>query len=224
MYKLIISSLINSSFGLALVAGLLGLVRYRGLPPSLRWLALLAGFDALMECASAAFLYILHTTNLFLSPFIITGEVVLLSLAYRQALRSAAFSRVLPWLLGLFSTSALLDSVLQVGVVRYAVSLSIGSDLLMLGLAGLYFRKLLNELHVEQLRRDPFFWVSVALAGYGLGSLLISLCSNYLLTHGSLQLQQIIILGVRNVFNILLYAAYCLAFYLRPSPEPSPAA
>jgi hypothetical protein len=50
----------------------------------------------------------------------------------------------------------------------------------------------------------------------GLGNLLISLFSNYLLTHCSLQLQLIILLGVRNVFNVILYISYDIALWLRP--------
>jgi hypothetical protein len=157
---------------------------------------------------------VLGMSNLFLFPFVSIGELALLALAYRQVLQSDAFNNVLPWLLGLFSAYALFISFSQIGIVRYAVSLAIVVDLLMLGLAGLYFRKLLDELQVTQLRSDPFFWVSASLALYGLGSLLISLYSNYLLTHCSLQLQLIVQLGVRNLFNAALYLSYCWALWI----------
>lgn len=208
------------TIGLAVVAGLLGGLRYRHLPASLRWLALLAGFDALMEVICYVLASLLHVHNLFLAPFIMIGELVLLSLAYNQLLQSAAFSRALPWVLSVVGGYALLHSPLHLNVVRYTISLNMVSDLMQLGLAGLYFQKLLNELRVKNLGTDPFFWVSVALALHGLGDLLISLSSNYVLTHYSLQLQKIIFWGVRNVFNLLLYAGYCLAFQLRPQPAP----
>jgi hypothetical protein len=203
-----------------IVASLIGLTRYRRLPASLRYLTLLACFDALMEVTTS----ILSTdmvrkvlsinTNLFLFPFVSIGEVTLLALAYRQVLQSVSFNKALPWLLGLFSAYALSVSFSQWGMARYAVGLSTVMNLLMLGLAGLYFRKLLDELQVEQLRTDPFFWVSVGLAVYGLGNLLISLFSNYLITNCSIQLQMIILWGVRNVFNVSLYASYCWALWI----------
>jgi hypothetical protein len=201
---------------LAVIAGLVGLVRYRLVAPSLRLVALLAIFDALAELTFFLIGTLLHTPNLFMAPLIIVGEVLLAALAYGRALQSAAFNKALPWLLGLFGTYALVESLLRLSATRHLVSLEIISNLLQLGLAGLYFQKLLNELRVKRLWADPFFWLSAALAVYGLGNLLISLSSNYVLTHCSLQLQRIILLGVRNTFNIQLYLAYCLALCLRP--------
>jgi hypothetical protein len=209
--------LILFNTGLAVAAGLFGLVRYRRLAPSLRWLALLAGFDALMEVVYGL-LSALKVHNLFLNPFVSVGEIVLLALLYRQVLQSAVFNRVVPWLLGLFGLYALLQTPLKLDVVHLAVSLEIVANLIQLVLAGLYFQKLLNELRVEHLPRDPFFWFSVALAAYGLGNILISLFSNYLFAHCTEQLQKIVFWGVRNVFNIQLYLAYILVLWARPVP------
>ena len=140
-------------------------------------------------------------------------------------LRLAAFDKVLPWGLGLFSIYALFISFSQLGIVRHAASLEIIVNLLTVSLAGLYFRKLLDELRIERLRDDPFFWVSVSLIVHGLGDLLISLSSNYLLTHCSLQMQLLIMWGVRNLFGATLYAAYCWALWIaRPKGLPAPAA
>ena len=200
-----------------IVASLLGLAYFRRLPPSLRYLTLLACFDVVMEVTAMLVLTLPGVrSNLFLLPIIAIGEVSFLALAYRSVLQSATFTKVLPWGLGLFSAYALFISFSQLGIVGHAVGLEIIGDLLTIGIAGLYFRKLLNELHIEHLRRDPFFWVSVGLVVQGLGNLLISLSSNYLLAHYSVQLQLIIMWGVRNLFNVLLYISYCVALWLRP--------
>jgi len=214
------------TIGPVIIASIIGLVRYHRLPPSLRYLTLLACFDVLMELTALAipFLPGMHS-NLFLLPTIAIGELTLLALAYREVLQLAAFTKVLPWLLGLFSAYALFISLSQLGIVRHAVSLEVIFNLLTVSLAGLYFRKLLDELHVERLRDDPFFWVSVGLIVHGLGDLLISLSSNYLLTHCSLQLQLIIMWGVRNLFGAALYASYCWALWIaRPKGLSGPAA
>jgi hypothetical protein len=207
----------------ALIASAIGLVRYRQLTLSLRYLTLLACFDSAMELTTS----LLQSefgqkvlgikSNLFLFPFVSIGEITLLALAYRQVLQSAAFSKILPWLVGLFTVYALATSFSQFGLARYAIGLAIIVNLLVLGFAGLYFRKLLNELQVERLLHDPFFWISVGLAVYGLGNLLISLFSNYIIAHCSKQLQFIILWGVRNVFNYLLYLSYCVALWLAPT-------
>lgn len=208
--------------GLAIVASLIGLARYRRLPLSLRYLALLACFDVSMELTGKFVNEVMRQSNLFLFPLVSIGELLLLGLAYRQALQSAAFSRALPWLLSLFSVYALFISFSQFGMARYAVGVATLVNLLMLGLAGLYFRKLLNELQVQELRHDPFFWLSVGLAVYGLGNLLISLSYNYLLAHYSEQLQLIVLWGVRNAFNAVLYICYCVALWIAP-PKGLPA-
>ncbi len=221
MFDSLLSGIIWLPVGMVLITSVVGMVRYRQLPLSLRYLALLACFDALLEIVCSIFFNILHVSNLFLFPFITVGELTLLALAYRQALQSAALNRVMPWVLGLFSAYALLENLLHLHTIHYATSLGIISDLLNIALAGLYFRKLLNELQVERLRLDPFFWVSVALVVHGLGDLLIALFSNYLIAHSSLLLQKIVILGVRNIFNFLLYVSYFLALAMRPPKSAS---
>lgn len=221
MLKAYLDDFILLTIGLAILASLIGLVRYRQLPLSLRYLALLACFDVLMELTGKFMHDVLRLKSiLFLFPFVFIGELVLLGLTYRQVLQSTAFSRALPWLLGLFSAYALFVSFSQFGMARYAVGLATFVNLLMLGLAGLYFRKLLDELQVERLRHDPFFWVSVGLAVYGLGNLLISLFYNYLLAHCSVQLQLIILVGLRNLFNVTLYLSYCWALWIAPPKGP----
>jgi hypothetical protein len=200
-----------------IVAGVSGIVRYRGLPLALRYVALVAGFDMLMELTMMAVIKVLHQkSNLFMIPVYSVGEVVLLSLAYREVLQSSQFNRIMPWVVGLFSAYALADGWIGLGVVHYATGVQITSDLLQFGLAALYFWKLLNELHVESLRREPFFWVSVGLVVYVLGDLLITLFSNYLLAHYSHQTQVIVILVVRPWFVIALYCCYALALWMRP--------
>lgn len=217
MLKEVLRIFAELTIGPVVIASIIGLVRYKRLPLSLRYLTLLACFDVVMELTSM-FVGSLRS-NLFLLPTIAIGEVSLLALAYRSVLQSSAFAKALPWVLGLFSGYALFISFSQFGIVGHAVGLEIIGDLLTIGIAGLYFRRLLNELHIEQPRQDPFFWVSAGLVVHGLGNLLISLFSNYLLTHYSVQFQLIIMWGVRNLFNVLLYIAYCLALWLRPVKE-----
>lgn len=203
--------------GSAILAGVSGILRFRYLSLGLRYIALLAVFDMLMELILRALIQVVHLkSNLFLIPFIVVGEVILLALAYREVLQSAAFSRVMPWVVGLFSAYALADSWARLGTVHYAPSVEITADLLQLSLAGLYFWKLLQELRVERLQYEPFFWVSVGLVLFVLGDLLITLFSNYLLAHYSHQLQVIVILIVRPWFVIALSCCYSLALWMRP--------
>jgi len=199
------------------LAAAVGLSRFRRLPAGLRYLALLACFDVAMELTVMAIVPVFHAkSNLFMFPLISIGEVGLLALAYREALQSATFGRVMPWVVGAFSVYALFDCWVELHRVHYPTAIQITADLLQFGLATLYFWKLLRELRVEHLRQDPFFWVSVGLVVFVLGDLLIMLFSNYLLAHYSRGLQQLVLVVVRPCFLLILYWCYCLALWMRP--------
>ncbi len=205
------------TIGLVLVAAAVGLARYRRLPQALRYVALLAAFDVVMELTVVALHRLLHLpSNLFLFPLIAIGEVGLLALAYRAALGSATFGRVVPWVVAGFSAYALWVSWVEFHRVHYPIIIQITADLLQFTLAALYFWKLLRELHVEHPQRDPLFWVSVGLVVFVLGDLLIMLFSNYLLAHYSLGLQRLMLGVVRPGFLLFLYGCYSLALWMPP--------
>lgn len=202
---------------LSIGAGASGLLRFRRLLPSQRHLALLAGFDVTVELTAKFLSQVVHLkSNLFLFPIVLTGEIALLALLYQRALQSPVFTRVAPWLAGLFGLYALLDHLAPHTAVHYAPGVQVVSYLLMLGMAGLYFRKLLNDLQVTHLSQEPVFLLSVGLIVYALGSLLIALFSNYILTYYSHTMQILVLDLLRNLFNLELYVCYIAVLWMRP--------
>lgn len=209
----------NLSVTLSVVAALVGLWHYRRLRPPLRLVALLACFDAAAELISVV-LVSRAIPNLFLLPTILAGEALLLTLAYQRALASPQLRRVLLGVLGMFLAFLASQAWLKLGLVQYFAVAQVVNNLYMLGLAGLYYRQLLHELHVARLSRDPLFWLSTGLIIYALGNMLIVLSSDYVLTHYSLPVQRLVLMAVRNLFNIILYLAYIVALWMRP-PKPN---
>ena len=209
--------LANGCIAVSVLTAMVAGIRYQRLSAALRGLALLMLLDALIQVLSEV-LYELHRPNLLLYPVVLLGEAALLLYTYRLVLRQAAFNRVAPWLLGLYGGLVVLDTCLFFGHQHQFALSQVGSDLLGLGLAGLYFRKLLHELHAERLRHEPFFWVSAGLMIYALGDLFVSLFSNFLMAYYSRTMQLIVLSGVHNFFTLLLYAAYLKALLLRPAP------
>ena len=203
---------------LLLLVGLLGLFRYRTLPPELRWLVGLIWFGLVLELASHVLASLYHS-NLWLIPIDAAGELWLLSMVFAWALHSPVFTRVKPWLVAAFVLYAGLSSGLTFELSREAArfkpAVQVIESLLVLGMAGLYFRKVLNELQVVSLARDPMFWVSVGLVIYSLSKLLIALFSNYVLEHYSRQLS-LTVWTVNGLLTIVLYLCYCRALWLRP--------
>jgi hypothetical protein len=202
------------STGVIVVAGLSGLLRFRHLPTSLRYLAALTIFELPMDMLGFV-LMLARRNNLFLMPIYTIGELTLLGLLYKHTLRSAAFSRALPWIIGSFVLYVAFDSLLGPGVQWFRPAQQVVESLLVLGMVGLYFRKLLSELRINSLEREPMFWVSTGLVLYFLGYLQIALFSNYLLHHYSAQFNRHV-WAVQTLLAIVLQSCYSLALWIRP--------
>lgn len=195
------------------LAGIIGLFRFRHLPLNLRVLTGLLWFVIPMNLAG--FYFLLHQqNNLFLMPVYAVVELLLLALIYRLTLQSAAFMRAMPWLVGGFVAYVLFDSLAAPTLKAFRPGQQVIQGLLVLLFVGLYFRKLMNELKVQHLKREPLFWVSAGLFVYFTGYLLIALSSNALLAYSkSLNLA---IWAVHSVLFIVLYICYCVALWLSP--------
>ena len=197
-----------------LAAGLVGAVKYRALDRCLGYLLALVWFGLAIEVASTIGRIWYHS-NLWAIPLDAAGEIWLLSLVYSWALNSTVFTRWRPWIAGAFVLYAILSLALNFEPARFKPAVQVIESLLVLGMAGLYFRKLLNELQVPSLARDPMFWVSAGLVLYSISKLLIALFSNYLLEHYSRQLS-LTVWTVNGLLTIVLYLCYLRALWLRP--------
>jgi hypothetical protein len=193
-------------------AGVIGLVRFRHFPLNLRYLTGLLWFVIPMNFVG--FYYMLQrSNNLFLMPAYAAVELLLLAVVYGLTLHSAAFTRALPWVVSGFVAYVLFDSLLTPTLLVFRPGQQVIQGLLVLVFVGLYFRKLLNELHVQDLKRDPMFWVSGGLFFYFSGYLLIALFSNFLLKYNRLAEN---IWAVNSMLFILLYSCYSVALWLSP--------
>jgi hypothetical protein len=201
---------------LSIVAAAAGAgVRYRYLPPNLRALAWLTWFELPLEVVATG-LGMWHRNNLFIMPFYTVGELGLLALVYGRTLQSEAFGRVMPWLVAAFATYVLADDLLAPDLSWFKPAQQVTQSLLILGMVGLYFRELLQELHVPHLEREPLFWVSTGLALYFLGYVLIALFSNYMLKHYSMQFNKDI-WAIHFGLSLVLHSCYAWALWQRPA-------
>ena len=194
--------------------GVRGLVVFRRLPRNLRYLVALVWFGLAVELVSHM-LRLQHLPNLVLIPVDAAGELWLLSLLYGSALQSATFTKLRPWLAGAFVCYVGLSDWLKPQAAQFKPGLLVLESILVLGLVGLYFRKLLSELRVQRLSRDPMFWVSTGLLLYFLGKLQIALFSNYALQHYSNELNAWV-WTIHALLLVLLHSCYCLALWIRP--------
>ncbi|RTQ46795.1 hypothetical protein EJV47_20695 [Hymenobacter gummosus] len=203
------------------LAAVIGVLRWRVLPPNLRALVLLMGFVLPLNVLGMA-LMMQHRNNLFLMPLYAAGEFALMALVYYRTLRAGRLRRALPWLAGGFALYVLIDSLDVAALRSFRPGQQLVQGLLTLLVTGGYFRQLLNELPAGRLRREPMFWVSCGLFIYQAGYLQIALFSNYLLRY-SKELNMYVWAG-HSVLFIFHYLCYSLALALRPQPERRPAA
>ncbi len=196
------------------LAALVGSWRFRQLPANLRYLVALVGLEVLTEVVTYV-LHLYHKPNLFINPLFAAGELWLLALVYDKTVRYPDFSRVRPWLAGVFVVYCALDSLLAPEVVRFKPALQLVESVLILGMVALYFRKLLHELRITRLEREPMFWVSVGLVINHLGKSQIYLFSNFLLKHYSQQLNSSI-WSIHALLLAILYSCYLVALWIRP--------
>ncbi|QKG54327.1 hypothetical protein [Hymenobacter sp. BRD67] len=209
-----LSPLSSVSIVAILVAGFSGIVRFQQLPSSLRYLAALTIFELPLELLGFWLMLVQHN-NLFLMPIYTVGELVLLALLYKRTIRSATFSRVMPGIVGAFIVYVGFDSLLGPSLHWFRPGQQVVQSLLVLGMVGWYFWKLMSELRVRHLEQEPMFWVSTGLVIYFLGYLQIALFSNYLLRHYSAAFNRNV-WAVEILLTIVLHSCYSLALWIRP--------
>ena len=213
-FKIFQEILFRGSYGPVFVAALVGAVRYRCLSPPLRRVAWLAWYTLGME-SLALLLARLYQTNIVLATLDTLLEFGLLALVYQQALRPSALSRWLPAVAGTFALASLLVYCKPGGGAEFNPVQRLVESLLVLALVLVYFFKVLRELVVVRLEREPMFWVSTGLLLYFAGSVFVFVSSNYVLRHSrTLSLR---LWAVHAGLYIVLYGIYSWALWMKPS-------
>lgn len=195
------------------LAGVIGVARFRCLPLTMRYLTALIWFVLPLNTLGLVLMLQQHN-NLFIMPIYTAGEFALLGLVYRHSLQSSTFNRLLPWLVVGFTAYVLFDSLQPNCLTTFRPGQQVTQGLLVLCFTLLYFWKLLRELRVASLHQEPMFWVSAGLLLYFLGYLQIALFSNYLLRYSKEFAQ--LIWAVHSCLFIVLYGCYSLALCLPP--------
>lgn len=199
---------------LLLAVGILGLVRFRQLQSGLRYLVGLVWFGLAVQLAAGKVAELFSSNN-FLFPFWFAGFVGLLTLVYHRGLPAGRPRQLMSVIAGAYVAYALFRGIFLFKLIGLHPGLQVGANLVLLGLVGVYFQNLLQELRAQPLRHDPLFWVSVGVLVFALGDLLIGLFSNYVLTHYSAAFFRNMWAG-HNLLSIVLYLCYGLALWMRP--------
>jgi hypothetical protein len=196
------------------VANVVGAVRFKRLDTGLRYLAILVFFGAFIEVLSRV-AGAWQGSNLFLLPIDTMVEFGLLAYLYRQALRPMAVGRWLPGVVAAFSLASLLAYVEPDHLVRFNTVQRLAESLLVLGLVLLYFYKVIHDLVIIHLEREPMFWISVGLLLYFSGNVFIFVSSNYVIQHSTALSMKL--WNIHALLYMVLYGLYTWALWISPS-------
>lgn len=196
------------------VASVVGVVRFKHLPRPLRYLVAVVVAALLVELVSRV-LAVRHLPNLFLAYIDTLLEFGLLAGLYRLVLWPSAASRWLPAVVIVFSLSSLLPYFRPTDLLHFNTMQRLAESLLVLGLVLLYFYKIIRELLIVHLTREPLFLISVGLLLYFSGNVFIFISSNYAVQHSTaLSLQ---LWAIHGLLYMLLNSLYAVALWISPS-------
>ena len=202
----------------AIVAALIGLVRYRRLDLIQRYLLVLTLLALVVETIART-LHHYKRPNLFLAPIDTVLEFTCLGLIYRQALRPSRLSRLLPWIITAFVLGSALTYSPKPDTVQFSPVQHFIESVLVLACVGYYFHREINRpVITEPLELKPMFWISTGLLLYFLSSIFIFLSSNYVMNMSHELSARV--WTVHAILYIFLNILYAIALWL-PSHRPA---
>ncbi len=195
-----------------LVAAWMALRRYRGADHPVKLLCWLIFFALLIESISRIF-WFFKVSNLFLWPIYITVEFGLLMWIYSLVLDRKWLITLRGWMLAAFTGIVLVRELGQPGQSVWIdnAGRSIES-VVVIFMALAYFYKVFQELKVQNLLLEPFFWVSAGLLLFFSGNFLIFIFMNFILLYSKNLNDQIWV--IHALMNYMLYITYAIALWV----------
>jgi hypothetical protein len=197
-----------------IVATVVGVTRFKRLLPTLRGVAVLVICELFIEVLSrivAAW----QGTNLFILSIDTLLEFTLLAWVYRRALAPSTTSRWLGAVVVVFALGSLLTYLQPASFIRFNTLQRFVESLLVLSLTIQYFIKVIRELVIIRLERDPMFWVSVGLLVYFSSNVFIFISSNYVVQRSEALSMKLWI--IHAILYMVLNSFYAVALWITPS-------
>jgi hypothetical protein len=197
-----------------LVSAVMAAIRFKSTDKPRRLLCLLIFFAFLVESISRVF-WFYKTSNLFLWPIYIITEFGLLLWMYSLVLENNFLVKARLWIWLAFLGLTISRFINQSGQSILIDNLGrLIESALVIFFALAYYFKLFQELKVQTLWLDPFFWISGGLLLFFSGSFLIFIFINFILLYSQSLNDQVWI--IHAFLNYLLYSIYTFALWLSP--------
>lgn len=171
----------------------------------LKYLSYLIYFSACIEIISAI-LWWQEENNLPLLHIFVVVEFILIGWMYQLHLYKLYNRYLIPVLIVAFSIFSIINSLFIQSIYTFNTYARPIGNLLFIIFAISYYYKLLKELKIRYLERNPMFWINTGILIYFSGSLFLFIFSNYLLKQTQLNNLFWSIHAGLNVFINVLYA------------------
>ena len=103
----------------------------------------------------------------------------------------------------LFTTAALLNTIYLQPVTQFNTYARTLASIIVITYALIYFYKVISEVQITNLEKDPIFWINTGFLIYFSGSTLLFVFSNFILPFKTSL--NIYVWALHAIFNILLY-------------------
>ncbi|HAS43337.1 MAG TPA: hypothetical protein DCS93_22850 [Microscillaceae bacterium] len=192
-----------------LLPAILALVLFKRQVLPLKSLSILIWIGALVEVA-AQIMANNGKSNLPLLHVYVIIEFVLLGWMYQFNLYKLYNRYVIPIIIILFSIFSIINSLFIQSIYTFNTHNRPLSNLLLIVFAISYYYKLLKELKIRYLERNPMFWINTGILIYYSGSLFLFIFSNYIIKTRE---SWLLVWHIHSILNIFINIFYTIGLW-----------
>ncbi len=203
----------TSTYSVALPL-VIGLLRLKRLQIIQRYVLALVIFSILVELAAVLLGRVLHLRNLPLLHVFSAVQFTLLWFIFAKRLIPPFSKRFFWGILAAFLVFAVVCAIWIDGIYNFnAHARSFGAILIIIFSLSYFYQRLI-KLDLENLEKDPLFWVATGSLIYFSGSLILFIISNYILSDEAMSFSMWGVHGIFNTFNNLFFM---IALWVQPT-------
>lgn len=199
----------HASTFMILLPGIIALLRRSSTLRVHRLLTILIAGAAFVSISGYILGSVLSVNNLFLLHFYIVFDFIILTLIYRDYLPRM----YVKWSIIVFTIVALGNSVFIEKLSTFNVLARSIEAFVIICYIMRYFWLTLKKMKIDELEREPIFWVSCGALLYYAAGFFIFLFSHDLLPFNELWFTY---WGIHSIFTIILYLFYSIALWVQP--------
>ena len=140
-------------------------------------------------------------------------ELVLIANIYREHIQQIFSKKQIFGILGFFALFAMINAAWIDGLFNFNPHARALECILILLLTLTYFFRLLKDLRVGRLEKEPLFWISAGFLIYFSGAMLIFVVSEYISNSQEVMLTA---WGIHGLLNIGANILYAVALWVKP--------